>query len=66
MATRRTEKETAGKLFIHKENIQKKYFICLSEIRTPIIYFYFKITLLILRNIRMFKIYIFKKYINIF
>jgi len=36
-----------------------KYFVCLSEIRTPIICFYLKITLLILRNIKMLNIYIY-------
>jgi hypothetical protein len=45
VATRGTGKETAGKLFTHIENAQKKYFMCLSEIRTPMIYFYIIITL---------------------
>jgi hypothetical protein len=47
------KEETAGELFTHIENVRKKYFMCLSKIRTPIIYIYVQITLQILRNIIM-------------
>ena len=39
MAIRGPEKGTAGKLLTHIKNGQKKYFVCLSEMRTPIICF---------------------------
>jgi hypothetical protein len=69
MAARGSEKETAGKLLTHVENAQKKYFICLSEIRTPIICFYVIITIHISRNIKILHLYVFKnvyKYVLIF
>jgi hypothetical protein len=68
MATGGPEKRTAGRLFTHIENAKKKYFVCLSERRTPIMYFYGIITLQILRNINYW-IYAFKnihKYVLIF
>jgi hypothetical protein len=60
MATRGPEKERAGKLFTHTEIAQKKYFICLGEIRTENIYVYIYviITLHILRSNKILNIYI--------
>jgi hypothetical protein len=66
MAARGSEKETGGKLLNHIENAQKKYFICLSEIRTPIICFYVIITLLISRHIQILHLYVFKNVLNMF
>jgi hypothetical protein len=46
MAKGGPEKETAGKLLTHKAFAYKKYFVCWSEISTPIICFCLKITIL--------------------
>ena len=43
-------KQTAGKLFTHKAGAQKKYFVCLGEIRTSVIRFSLTNTLQILRS----------------
>ena len=56
MATRGLEKKTSVKLFTHIENAQKKYFICLSEIRTPVLCCCLIISFQILRYSKMLNI----------